>query len=89
MDNERAGYITFTKIHCASSDGNQLAQAEEHAFQNARILKRNEQRYLQLMDFSPVAFFTLTEGRIIYCNTKAAELFGYETAGTLIGEKFH
>ncbi|MGQ8875385.1 GAF domain-containing protein [Paenibacillus sp. TSA_86.1] len=67
---------------------NQLAQAEEHAFQNARILKRNEQRYLQLMDFSPVAFFTLTEGRIIYCNMMAAELFGYESADSLIGKNF-
>ncbi|SCZ05961.1 PAS domain S-box-containing protein/diguanylate cyclase (GGDEF) domain-containing protein [Paenibacillus polysaccharolyticus] len=68
---------------------NQLAQAEEHAFQNARILKRNEQRYLQLMDFSPVAFFTLTEGRIIYCNRMAAELFGYESTGSLIGKSFN
>lgn len=68
---------------------NQLAQAEEHAFQNARILKRNEQRYLQLMDFSPVAFFTLTEERIIYCNRMAAELFGYESTGSLIGKSFN
>lgn len=68
---------------------NQLAQAEEHAFQNARILKRNEQRYLQLMDFSPVAFFTLTEGRIIYCNRMAAELFGYENTASLIGKSFN
>ncbi|MFB8373949.1 diguanylate cyclase domain-containing protein [Paenibacillus taichungensis] len=67
---------------------NQLVQAEEQALQNARILRQNEQRYLQLMEFSPVAFFTLTDGFIIYCNNKAAELLGYENSKTLIGKDF-
>ncbi|WP_366296222.1 diguanylate cyclase [Paenibacillus sp. AN1007] len=80
--------LPLLKSIVRSQTENQLAQAEEHAFQNARILKRNEQRYLQLMDFSPVAFFTLTEGRIIYCNTMAAALLGYENAGSLIGKNF-
>ncbi|RAJ00647.1 PAS domain S-box-containing protein/diguanylate cyclase (GGDEF)-like protein [Paenibacillus pabuli] len=67
---------------------NQLVQAEEQALQNARILRQNEQRYLQLMEFSPVAFFTLTDGFIIYCNNKAAELLGYENSKHLIGKDF-
>ncbi|RAW16642.1 phytochrome Cph1 [Paenibacillus taichungensis] len=67
---------------------NQLVQAEEQALQNARILRQNEQRYLQLMEFSPVAFFTLTDGFIIYCNNKAAELLGYESSKALIGKDF-
>lgn len=62
---------------------NQLVQAEEQALQNARILRQNEQRYLQLMEFSPVAFFTLTDGKIIYCNNRAAELLGYENSKLL------
>ncbi|OAX49148.1 diguanylate cyclase domain-containing protein [Paenibacillus sp. AD87] len=67
---------------------NQLVQAEEQALQNARILRQNEQRYLQLMEFSPVAFFTLTDGFVIYCNNKAAELLGYENSKHLIGKDF-
>lgn len=67
---------------------NQLAQAEEQALQNARILRQNEQRYLQLMEYSPVAFFTLTDGQIIYCNTKAAELLGFENSKNLMGKDF-
>ncbi|WP_336779837.1 diguanylate cyclase domain-containing protein [Paenibacillus illinoisensis] len=67
---------------------NQLVQAEEQALQNARILRQNEQRYLQLMEFSPVAFFTLTDGRIIYCNNRAAELLGYENSKLLNGMEF-
>lgn len=35
---------------------NQLRLAEEQALQNARSLRHNEQRYLQLMELSPVAF---------------------------------
>ncbi|MGR6543600.1 diguanylate cyclase domain-containing protein [Paenibacillus tundrae] len=67
---------------------NQLVQAEEQALQNARILRQNEQRYLQLMDFSPVAFLTLTDGKIIYCNNRAAELLGFEATKSLIGMDF-
>lgn len=67
---------------------NQLAQAEEQSLQNARVLRQNEQRYLQLMEFSPVAFFTLTDGFIIYCNNRAAELLGYENSKSLIGKDF-
>ncbi|MHA7581726.1 diguanylate cyclase domain-containing protein [Paenibacillus vandeheii] len=67
---------------------NQLAQAEEQSLQNARVLRQNEQRYLQLMEFSPVAFFTLTDGFIIYCNNRAAELLGYENSKNLIGKEF-
>ncbi|WP_145409381.1 diguanylate cyclase domain-containing protein [Paenibacillus xylanexedens] len=67
---------------------NQLVQAEEQALQNARILRQNEQRYLQLMDFSPVAFLTLTDGKIIYSNSRAAELLGFETTKNLIGMDF-
>ncbi|PAF32878.1 diguanylate cyclase [Paenibacillus sp. 7516] len=67
---------------------NQLVQAEEQALQNARILRQNEQRYLQLMEFSPVAFFTLTDGKIIYCNNRAAELLGYENSKLLNGMDF-
>lgn len=67
---------------------NQLVQAEEQALQNARVLRQNEQRYLQLMEFSPVAFFTLTDGKIIYCNNRAAELLGYEKSKLLNGMDF-
>ncbi|WP_433753296.1 diguanylate cyclase domain-containing protein [Paenibacillus amylolyticus] len=67
---------------------NQLVQAEEQALQNARILRQNEQRYLQLMNYSPVAFFTLTDDKIIYCNAKAAELLGFENSKNLMGKDF-
>ncbi|MFS0838508.1 GAF domain-containing protein [Paenibacillus sp. 1P03SA] len=54
---------------------NQMRQAEEQAQQNSRILKENEKRYLQLMELSPVAFFTISDKRIDYCNEQGAELF--------------
>lgn len=67
---------------------NQLQQVEELALQNARILRQNEQRYLQLMELSPVAFMTITNGQIIYSNSEAAELFGAKTTQALIGKEF-
>lgn len=67
---------------------NQLQQVEELALQNARILRQNEQRYLQLMELSPVAFMTITNGQIIYSNSEAAELFGAKNTQTLIGKDF-
>ncbi|GGO01636.1 diguanylate cyclase domain-containing protein [Saccharibacillus kuerlensis] len=55
---------------------NELQRAEEQALQNSRMLRQNEQRYLQLMEFSPVAFLTITDRRIVYCNEQAAKLLG-------------
>ncbi|WP_411343701.1 diguanylate cyclase domain-containing protein [Paenibacillus sp. WLX1005] len=66
----------------------QLRQVEEQALQDARTLRRNEQRYLQLMEMSPVAFFTLTERRIIYSNHEAAVLLGLEQSDDLLGLDF-
>lgn len=55
----------------------QLRQAKEQAIQNARIFRENEERYLQLMGHSPVAFLSLTTaGTIVYCNSRAETLFG-------------
>ncbi|MCT1399086.1 diguanylate cyclase [Paenibacillus sp. p3-SID867] len=55
----------------------QLRQAKEQAIQNARIFRENEERYLQLMGLSPVAFLSLTTaGTIMYCNPQAESLFG-------------
>ncbi|QJC53144.1 diguanylate cyclase [Paenibacillus albicereus] len=63
----------------------QLAQAEEQALQNARVLRDNENRYLQLMEYSPVPFLTVTDGRIVYANHQAGELLGCESALELVG----
>ncbi|MFS0722991.1 diguanylate cyclase domain-containing protein [Paenibacillus sp. 1P07SE] len=52
----------------------QLLQAEEKALLNMRIIKENEKRYMQLMEISSAAFFTLTEREIVYCNDGAARL---------------
>ncbi|MGN7489641.1 diguanylate cyclase domain-containing protein [Paenibacillus sp. SAF-054] len=54
---------------------NQMRQAEEQAKQNARIMRENEKRYLQLMDMSPVAFFAITDGNIMYVNQQTVKLF--------------
>ncbi|MEW4371637.1 diguanylate cyclase domain-containing protein [Paenibacillus kandeliae] len=67
---------------------NQLRQVEEQALQDARTLRRNEQRYLQLMEMSPVAFFTLTERRIIYSNHEAAAILGLDNSEDLLGLDF-
>lgn len=67
---------------------NQLQQVEELALQNARVLRQNEQRYLQLMELSPVAFLTITSGQIIYSNSEAAELFGAANTQALVGQDF-
>ncbi|GIP21944.1 diguanylate cyclase domain-containing protein [Paenibacillus sp. J22TS3] len=54
---------------------NQLRQAEENALINLRISRENEKRYLQLMETSPVAFFVVTGGQIVYYNQMASALF--------------
>lgn len=72
-----------------SQTENQLRQMEVEAIQNARILRDNEHRYLQLMELSPVGFFTVTQGKIIYCNSKAAQQLGYESTEELNGKAFH
>ncbi|MEJ8305257.1 diguanylate cyclase domain-containing protein [Saccharibacillus sacchari] len=65
-----------------------LQRAEEQALQNSRMLRQNEQRYLQLMEFSPVAFFTITDRHIVYCNEQAAKLLGETNKDELIGRDF-
>ncbi|OWR32482.1 phytochrome Cph1 [Saccharibacillus sp. O23] len=65
-----------------------LQRAEDQALQNARVLRQNEQRYLQLMEFSPVAFFTITDRHIVYCNEQAAKLLGEKDKDELIGRDF-
>ncbi|WP_340023770.1 diguanylate cyclase [Paenibacillus sp. FSL K6-1096] len=67
---------------------NQLRQAEEQALQNARTLRHNEQRYLQLMELSPVAFLMITDDVITYCNNRAQELLGEEKGSSLVGQPF-
>lgn len=67
---------------------NQLRQIEDQALQDARTLRRNEQRYMQLMEMSPVAFFTLTHQTIIYCNHEAASLLGVSDSEELKGQDF-
>ncbi|MDO3412293.1 diguanylate cyclase [Saccharibacillus sp. CPCC 101409] len=66
----------------------ELQQAEEQALQNSRMLRQNEQRYLQLMEFSPVAFFTITNRHIVYSNEQAAQLLGEAHKDRLIGRDF-
>ncbi|MGN7454596.1 diguanylate cyclase domain-containing protein [Paenibacillus pasadenensis] len=66
----------------------QLVQAEEQALQNARVLRDNENRYLQLMEYSPVPFLTVTGGRVVYANGQAAELLGCKSARELEGAGF-
>ncbi|NGZ74741.1 sensor domain-containing diguanylate cyclase [Saccharibacillus alkalitolerans] len=65
-----------------------LQRAEEQALQNSRMLRQNEQRYLQLMEYSPVAFFTITDRHIVYCNEQAAKLLGEADKEELIGLDF-
>ncbi|WP_238651728.1 diguanylate cyclase domain-containing protein [Paenibacillus piscarius] len=67
---------------------NQLRQAEEQALQNARSLRHNEQRYLQLMELSPVAFLMITNEVITYCNKQAQDLLAEEKGSSLVGQPF-
>jgi chemotaxis family two-component system sensor kinase Cph1 len=67
---------------------NQLRQAEEQALQNARSLRHNEQRYLQLMELSPVAFFMITDDLIVYSNNRALDLMAIEKGKSLTGQPF-
>lgn len=47
---------------------------------------RSARRYADFIDSIPVAVFRTTiEGKIVYCNTGFAQLFGYEMANDLIG----
>jgi chemotaxis family two-component system sensor kinase Cph1 len=52
----------------------QLQQAEEQARIHAQQFKENENRYLNLMNQSPVAFLAIKDGRIAYANARAAQL---------------
>ncbi|SFB28954.1 PAS domain S-box-containing protein/diguanylate cyclase (GGDEF) domain-containing protein [Cohnella sp. OV330] len=64
-----------------------LRLAEEKSILYARMLKENESRYLQLMEYSAVAFVTLTEGRIVFANLEAARLLRVSQAADLIGRE--
>ncbi|MBP2001350.1 diguanylate cyclase (GGDEF)-like protein/PAS domain S-box-containing protein [Paenibacillus shirakamiensis] len=57
---------------------NQLRHAEEQAQINLRVSRENEQRYLQLMELSPIAFFVITKGKVVYYNQEAAKLFSVQ-----------
>ena len=49
-------------------------------------LAESEERYRSLVETSPDAiFFTDSEGAILFCNIKMAEIFGYQQASELIG----
>lgn len=65
----------------------QLLQAEEKALLNMRIIKENEKRYMQLMELSSTAFFTLTDREIVYCNERAARLFRAQDHESMVGKK--
>ncbi|WP_020617000.1 sensor domain-containing diguanylate cyclase [Paenibacillus daejeonensis] len=65
----------------------QLLQAEEKALLNMRIIKENEKRYMQLMEISSAAFFTLTDKEIVYCNERAARLFRAQDSHTMVGKR--
>ncbi|MFC4101964.1 diguanylate cyclase domain-containing protein [Paenibacillus xanthanilyticus] len=65
----------------------QLRQAEELAEQHLQAVRDNEKRYLQLMEYSPVAFFAVTDGKIVYANQQAAELVKAAQAEDLIGRR--
>lgn len=64
-----------------------LRLAEEKSLIYARALKENESRYLQLMEYSAVAFMTLTEGKIVFANLEAASLLGAADSPALIGRE--
>ncbi|CAI6079309.1 diguanylate cyclase domain-containing protein [Cohnella sp. JJ-181] len=66
-----------------------LRLAEEKSILYARMLKENESRYLQLMEYSAVAFVTLTGGRIVFANLEAARLLGVPEASFLIGHDLY
>ncbi|WP_281257705.1 sensor domain-containing diguanylate cyclase [Paenibacillus donghaensis] len=68
---------------------NQLRQAEEQALQNSRIFRQNEQRYLQLMELSPAAFYVISDRRIIHSNSMGAALLGLDNPKSLIGKDLH
>lgn len=65
----------------------QLLEAEEKAHHNLRIIKENEKRYMQLMDISSAAFFTITGKKIAFCNERAAQLFRAPDSGAVIGRR--
>ncbi|MFB9329127.1 diguanylate cyclase domain-containing protein [Paenibacillus aurantiacus] len=65
----------------------QLRQAEALAEQHLQAVRDNEKRYLQLMEYSPVAFFAVTDGKIVYANQQAAELVKAAQAEDLIGHR--
>jgi len=65
----------------------QLLQAEEKALLNMRIIKENEKRYMQLMEISSAAFFTLTDKEVVYCNERAARLFQATDHEAMVGRR--
>lgn len=63
-----------------------LIKTEVQLQQESRLLRENVERYLQLMQYSPVAFFVLTDNLITFCNEAAVALFRAEAPERLLGE---
>lgn len=64
-----------------------LRLAEEKSIMYARMLKENESRYLHLMEYSPVAFMTLTGGKIVFANLEAARMLDASDSADVVGKE--
>ncbi|MGC8915975.1 MAG: ATP-binding protein [Thermoanaerobaculum sp.] len=54
-----------------------LRRAEEARAQTEAALRASEERYRTLVEHSLVGVYMVAENRIVYCNSRAAEMFGY------------
>ncbi len=93
------GVFTFYKEDVAEPDKELLKLLETLGTQIAEFIERkksepalleSKQLYKTLVDISPDAI-TLTDlsGKIIYCNQRTAELFGFGEIGNIIGQNFY
>jgi diguanylate cyclase (GGDEF)-like protein/PAS domain S-box-containing protein len=60
----------------------EVALYKHHAEQ---MLKESEERYRLLVELSPEAIVVQSDGKILYANPAAADLFGAESVDTLLG----
>ncbi len=63
----------------------QLQQALQHSATTEEALRESEERYRRLVELSPEAILLHCEGKIIYANPAATELFGAARLEELIG----
>lgn len=80
--------LVVSKVHFREAD--EVAKAMAHTaqllMQGTRALQESEGRYRALVEWSPEAIIIFRDGKVLYVNLAAIEMFGARSAQDLIGK---